>query len=172
MATKSGFATFLDPKVNAMLKKVLDTWAKYLESPASTEVLDDDSKSWFSQTGVKGLEKTANIGETPFSFGELFVCDPSAKHHGFKSWDAFFTHQFREGIRPVAAPGNPDVIVNACESIPFNVAHGVKARDQFWNKGQPYSVSDMLAHDGLTEQFVGGTVSQAFLSALRYVCFI
>jgi phosphatidylserine decarboxylase len=167
MATKSGFATFLDPKVNAMLKKVLNAWAEYLESPASTEVLDDDDQGWFSQTGVKELAKTANIEETTYSFEEMFVCDPSAKYHGFKSWDDFFTRQFRDGIRPVAAPDNPDVIVNACESTPFKVAYGVKARDKFWNKGQPYSMSDMLAHDELTEQFVGGTVYQAFLNALR-----
>jgi phosphatidylserine decarboxylase len=44
MATKSGFATFLDPKVNAMLKKVLNAWAEYLESPASREVLGDDDQ--------------------------------------------------------------------------------------------------------------------------------
>ncbi|ERF75430.1 hypothetical protein EPUS_00223 [Endocarpon pusillum Z07020] len=169
MATKSGFAVFLDPKVNAMLKKVLNTWAEYLASPASAEVLEEGNpSSWFSDTGVKELAKTANIEETSYSFEEMFICNPSAKHHGFKSWDDFFTRQFKEGIRPVAAPDNPDVIVNACESTPFNVAYGVKARDKFWNKGQPYSVSDMLAHDELTEQFIGGTVYQAFLNALSY----
>ena len=168
MATKSGFAVFLDPTVNAMLKKVLNAWAEYLASPASTEVLEDNSQGWFGQTGVQELETTANIGETSCSFKEMFVCDPSAKHHGFKSWDDFFTRQFAENVRPVAAPHDPDVIVNACESTPFNVAYGVKARDKFWNKGQPYSVSDMLAHDELTEQFVGGTVYQAFLNALSY----
>jgi phosphatidylserine decarboxylase len=48
------------------------------------------------------------------------------------------------------------------------VAHDVKARDQFWVKGQPYSVLDMLAQDPLAEQFIGGTIYQAFLSALSY----
>lgn len=41
-------------------------------------------------------------------------------------------------------------------------------RDKFWNKGQPYSISDMLAHDPLAKQFDGATVYQAFLSALSY----
>lgn len=168
MGTKSGFAVFLDPKVNAILKKVLNVWAEYLASPASAEVLDDDYKGWFSQTGTKELAKTANVGETSYSFEEMFVCTPSARHYGYKSWDDFFTRQFKDGIRPVAAPDNPDVIVNACESKPFKVAYDVKARDKFWNKGQPYSVSDMLSHDELTEQFVGGTVYQAFLNALSY----
>jgi phosphatidylserine decarboxylase len=168
MGTKSGFAVFLDPKVNAMLKKVLNAWKEYLESPASVGVLDENSSGWFSDTGRKELAKTANVGETSYSFEDMFICDPSAKYHGFKSWDDFFTRLFKPGIRPVAGPDNPDVIVNSCESTPFNVAYGVKARDKFWNKGQPYSVSDMLAHDELTEQFVGGIVYQAFLNALSY----
>ncbi len=168
MGTQSGFAVFLDPTVNAMLKKVLNAWKEYLESPASTEVLEDNAKGWFSQTGRKELAKTANIGENSCSFEDVFVCDPSAKHHGVKSWDDFFTRHLREGVRPVAASDISNVIVNACESTPFNVAYGVKARDRFWNKGQPYSVSDLLAHDELAEQCVGGTVYQAFLNALSY----
>jgi phosphatidylserine decarboxylase len=167
-ATRSGFAAFLDPKVNAILKKVLNVWGEYLQSPASAEVLDDSSSGWFGKTGVNELARTANIGRTSHSFEEMFICDASAKHYGFDSWDSFFTRRFREGIRPVAAPDNPNVIANACESKPFNVASGFKARDRFWNKGQPYSVSDMLAHDELTEQFVGGTIYQAFLNALSY----
>ncbi|KAK5019210.1 hypothetical protein LTR16_000748 [Cryomyces antarcticus] len=168
MGTSSGFAFFLDPKVNAMLKKVLDAWGEYLQSPASAEVLGTDRGGWFGETGAKDLTATANIGKTNHNFEDMFICDPSAKHHGFKSWDDFFTRLFREDIRPVAAPDNPDVIANACESMPYNVAHGVKARDRLWIKGQPYSVIDMLAHDELAEQFVGGTVYQAFLSALSY----
>ena len=168
MGTASGFAVFLDPKVNAMFEKVLNAWAEYLRSPASAEVLGTDSKGWFGQPGVKDLAITANVGETSYTFQDMFVCDPSAEHHGFKSWDDFFTRVFRDGMRPVAAPDNPNVIANACESLPYKVAHGVKARDRFWIKGQPYSVTDMLAHDELAEQFVGGTIYQAFLSALSY----
>lgn len=168
MGTSSGFAVFLDPEVNAMFKKVLNAWAEFLSSPASAEVLSTDSSGWFSETGVKDLASVANVGETSYKFEEMYICDPSAKHHGFKSWDGFFTRLYRDGIRPVASPDDENVIANACESTPYNVAHGVKARDKFWVKGQPYSIVDMLAHDKLAEQFVGGTIYQAFLSALSY----
>lgn len=50
----------------------------------------------------------------------------------------------------------------------YKVSTSVKARDKFWVKGQPYSVKDMLANDPLHEEFIGGTVYQAFLSALSY----
>jgi len=44
----------------------------------------------------------------------------------------------------------------------------VKRQDQFWIKSQPYSLEDMLAHDDTVDQFAGGTVYQAFLSARNY----
>jgi phosphatidylserine decarboxylase len=60
------------------------------------------------------------------------------------------------------------VIVNACESAPFALQQGVALSAQFWLKGQPYSLENMLNWDEYTPQFAGGTVYQAFLSALSY----
>lgn len=60
------------------------------------------------------------------------------------------------------------MIANCCESKVYNVAHDAKLRDQFWIKGQPYSVLDMLGHDALAQQFNHATIYQAFLSALSY----
>jgi phosphatidylserine decarboxylase len=99
---------------------------------------------------------------------EDFQCDPSQPYHGFDSWDDFFTRQFREGRRPVESPDDDSVIINACESAPYRVATNVQLQDQFWIKGQPYSLSHMLAGDPLTDLFEGGTIYQAFLSALSY----
>jgi phosphatidylserine decarboxylase len=106
--------------------------------------------------------------KTSHQFHDMFVCDPSAKHHGYTSWDDFFTRQLREGVRPVASPDDDSVVANCCESKVYNVARNAKLRDQFWVKGQPYSVLDMLGHDPLARQFEGATIYQAFLSALSY----
>lgn len=168
MGTPSGFAFFLDPEVNKMLKKILNTWAEFLGSPASAYVLGNDKIGWFSEHGTNDLAATANIGQTSYKFEELFKCDPSKEHHGYKSWDDFFIRHFHEDKRPVASPDDDSVIANTCESKPYNVARNVAARDRFWIKGQPYSLLDMLAQDPLYEKFVGGTVYQAFLSALSY----
>jgi phosphatidylserine decarboxylase len=48
MGTKSRNAVFLKPKVNAMFKKMLDEWARYLSSSDSTSVLDDKKDDWFT----------------------------------------------------------------------------------------------------------------------------
>ncbi|KAL7420097.1 hypothetical protein Q5752_005062 [Cryptotrichosporon argae] len=168
MATTAGYAVFLDPEVNAWLKKILDKWGGFLSSPESAYVLGTDDASWFSPHGIQSLEAVANLYKPGPSFAELFQCDPSAEHHGYASWDAFFTRLFRDGVRPVASPDDDRVIANACESRVYKVARDVSAREKFWVKGQPYSVLDMLANDADAEVFVGGTVYQAFLSALSY----
>ena len=159
MGTPSGFAAFLNEKVNAQFRKMLAEWARFLNSSASTYVLSRDPKvGWFSEAAAKDMP----------DFVEDFVCDPAAPHHGFKSWDNFFTREFRPGKRPVAAPKDDRIIVNACESAPYRIASDVSARDRFWIKAQPYSLDHMLAGDTLVPQFVGGTVYQAFLSAFSY----
>lgn len=60
------------------------------------------------------------------------------------------------------------MVANACESKTYNLARDAKLRDKFWVKGQPYSILDVLGHDPLARHFGGGTVYQAFLSALSY----
>jgi phosphatidylserine decarboxylase len=150
-------------------KKILNVWGEYLSSPASSYVLNSDLISWFSPHGLAALEEVANNGGTTSAkFPEMYKCDPSAKHYGYKSWDDFFTRELQPEFRPIASPDDDNVIANACESTLYKVARDVHARDKFWIKGQPYSVLDMLAFDPLADQFVGGTIYQAFLSALSY----
>ena len=159
MATSGGFAAFLNHKVNTQLKKVLNAWGEFLKSPASAYVLSKDPKSgWFGYDARQAMP----------NFDQDYVCDPAKEHHGFTSWDDFFTRQFRPGRRPVADPDNNAVINNACESAPYMIATGVKAIDQFWLKGQPYALQYMFGGDPVYGEFVGGTVYQAFLSALSY----
>jgi phosphatidylserine decarboxylase len=159
MATPGGFAAFLDARVNAQLKKILNTWGEFLSSPASCTVLSDDPEhGWFGRDAKAAMP----------DFAAEFVCDPQAQHYGFTSWDNFFTRVFREGQRPLADPDDNSVIANACESAPFRIARNVKLRDRFWLKGQPYSLQHMFADDPIAEEFAGGTIYQAFLSALSY----
>ncbi len=158
MGTQAGFAAFLNDRVNRQFKKMLNEWGLFLKSADSTSVLNDTNSGWF---GPKAMAKMPH-------FAEDFVCDPAKPHYGFTSWDDFFTRRFRSGVRPVASPDDPDVIVNACESAPYRLSRGVRSHARFWLKGQPYSVAHMLANDPWADQFAGGTIYQAFLSALSY----
>ncbi|OGV42089.1 MAG: phosphatidylserine decarboxylase [Lentisphaerae bacterium GWF2_57_35] len=159
MGTPAGTSLFLNEKVNRQLKKILSQWAVFLDSADSRYVLSDDPESgWFGRDAQAAMP----------TFVQDFHCDPSRPYHGFASWDDFFTRTFREGRRPVASPEDDSVIANACESAPYRIATDVKFRDQFWIKAQPYSLQHMMAGDPLAELFAGGTIYQAFLSALSY----
>lgn len=165
--TVSGYAVFIDPEVNAMLKKVLDVWGQFLSSSESVSVLDTSSTGWFGDGAMRKLTTTANVGGTSYAFDELYVCDSNAPSYGFLSWDAFFTRPFQENIRPVISPDDDSVIANACESRPFAIARNVKARDSFWIKGQTYSLVDMFGA-GFPDCFIGGTVYQGYLDTFSY----
>lgn len=156
MGTTAGMAAYRDPRVNAILKKVLDAWAEFLNSSESLYVLNDSPQGWMSPTARRAVGI------------DQFEHDPDDKHWGFTSWNDFFTRRLKEGARPVAAPDDDAVIVSACESTPYRISRDVARQDKFWIKGQPYSLQDMLANDEAVDEFVGGTVYQGFLSALNY----
>ncbi|KAF9499322.1 hypothetical protein BDN71DRAFT_1441915 [Pleurotus eryngii] len=162
MGTDAGYAMFISPTVNAQFKKMFDVWSTYLTSYASTAVLSDAENGWFSPSA---------LGQLP-NFVETYICDPDdpSGHYGFTSWDHFFTRLFRPGQREIDAElvDNNAVVHSACESAVYRIAYNAKARDQFWLKGQPYSIIHMLNNDPYAPQFVGGTVFQAFLSATKY----
>ena len=160
MGTTGGYAAFLNDKVNAHFRTILNCWGTFLKSADSCYVLNESEDGW--------LGKNALEDEYMSGFVDTFKCDPSKPHWGFKSWDDFFTREFREGVRPVASPEDSKVIVNACESAPYMIQHNVRRRSRFWLKGQPYSIHFMMAGDPLAEEFVGGTVYQAFLSMTSY----
>jgi phosphatidylserine decarboxylase len=156
MGTPAGFAAFRDPRINAMLKKILTAWCEFLSSGDSLYVLNDSPSGW------KCAEAQRKVGI------EQYEHDPEDEHWGFASWNDFFTRRFKDGERPVASPDDDKVIVSACESTPYGISTDVKRQDRFWIKNQPYSLQDILANDDSVDEFVGGTLYQAFLSAINY----
>ena len=156
MGTTAGFAVYRDPRFNAMLKKVLTAWCEFLSSSASRYVLNDGPTGWLSDAAREAVGI------------EQFQHDPDDEYWGFTSWNDYFTRRLADGARPVADPDDDSVIVSACESTPCSIRTGVQRQDQFWIKSQPYSLVDLLAGDESVDQFVGGTVYQAFLSATDY----
>ena len=156
MGTPAGFSAFRDPRINAMLKKILSAWCEFLSSAESLYVLNDSASGWKSQAAQH------KVGMDQYEH------DPQQEHWGFASWNDFFTRRFKDGARPVASPDDDTVIVSACESTPYGISTDVQRQDRFWIKSQPYSLEDMLANDESVDQFVGGTIYQAFLSAFNY----
>jgi phosphatidylserine decarboxylase len=157
MGVPAGFAAFRNEKVNSIFKKILDEYGSFLDSPASLSVLNDSPIGWKSKAAMEKLNM------------DQYQYDPNDKHWGFKSWNDFFTRKLKPGVRPIAEPNNNKVIVSACDSNVYSIQRNVKKVDWFWVKSQPYSLNDMLNNDeSVVDQFVGGDVYQAFLSATKY----
>lgn len=166
MATRAGFAFFMNDKVNAKLRDILNYWGKYLKSEASTYVLNTSSHGWLCDEARELMAKKAYGND----FEKVFHCRSNKleDHLGFTSWDDYFTREFNPGVRPVENPNDPDSIACACESAPLKIAHNLPLRDKFWMKGQPYSLLDLLQNDPWADQFKGGTLYQAFLSVFSF----
>ena len=157
MGVPAGFTAFRNEKVNSIFKKILDEYGSFLDSPASLSVLNDSPTGWKSKAAMEMLNM------------DQYQYDPNEAHWGFKSWNDFFTRKLKPGMRPIAEPNDNKVIVSASDSNVYSIQHNVKKVDWFWVKAQPYSLNDMLNNDeSIVDQFVGGDVYQAFLSATKY----
>ncbi|KAJ3873432.1 phosphatidylserine decarboxylase [Lentinula edodes] len=164
--TAAGFDLFRNARFNIVLKSLLDSWGNYLQGAESNNTLNDSDEGWFGKIGLATLEYDRGI------FNEIYECpDETAVNRGFTSWDSFFTRKFKPGARPIQKPEPPNFFIyNACESTVVRKTTGVEEHDQFWLKGQAYSIYDILARrdDELARSFIGGTVYQAFLSPYDY----
>ncbi|KAG9313736.1 Phophatidylserine decarboxylase-domain-containing protein [Chiua virens] len=161
--TEAGYRAFTNLKVNVMFHKIFDEWTRFLVSPASRNVLVTTEGGWFSPDALQVQDDRLGV-----PFANAWVCYPDQPHMGFVSWDDFFGRRFREGVRPVLDPDNPEFINVACEAITYRVATDVQATDQFWVKDMPYSLEHILNYDPLASQLIGGTTFQAMLSSLDY----
>lgn len=54
-------------------------------------MLESHKEGWFGDHAKKDVMQVANAPlKTSHNFEDMFVCDPSAKHYGYKSWDGEF----------------------------------------------------------------------------------
>ncbi|KAJ2916703.1 hypothetical protein MD484_g3688, partial [Candolleomyces efflorescens] len=170
MNTPTGWSTLLSTELNAQLRKIFDTWSTFLSSPESRHVLvPDEDGGWFSPSALTALTRpffSDDCGEMKLE--DIFECDADKLHYGFESWDAFFTRQLRPGVHPLEDPHLSNVISCPCDSTFYNLQEGVKEVDQFWIKGEVYSLQHLFNNDPITKDFIGGTIYQGFLAATSY----
>ena len=163
--TSAAYTLFTEESFNEALKHLLDSWGIYLKTKPSTGTLNKDG--WFSEQGLAVLE--SGLGK--LTFDQTYKTD--GKPREFKSWDSFFTRQFKDkSLRPIQRTSGGRIFVNnACESTVLRFATNVQVHDTFWLKEQNYSIYDMLGGkvngslaDKYAKHFTGGSVYQAFLS--------
>jgi phosphatidylserine decarboxylase len=157
MATPAGFAAFRDQRINEAIRRILKEWCAFLDGPESQAVLNEGPTGWLSEAAVR-----------EFKLREDFVIpNPGAPAWGWRSYNDWFHRQVKADRRPIASPGDPRVVVSANDGTMWSIQREVPARDDFWLKAQPYSLTDML-DDRYVDRFIGGDVFQSFLSGANY----
>ncbi|GHF38265.1 hypothetical protein GCM10018790_14950 [Kitasatospora xanthocidica] len=154
MFTPAGEAVFRNRDLNRALVGIMREWCAYLDSPASREVLTTDQ--WLSPAARQQLK----LDDFEIDFGRPYG--------GLASFNDFFHREIRPEKRPVAGGTDPKVIVAPNDGRVVRIQGNVQRTDEFWVKGQRYSLYDMLDGSDLTEGFVGGDVYQSFLSGGDY----
>ncbi len=156
MMTDAGEAIFRNAAFNEAIRQILKEWCRYLNTPESRHTLNHGPHGWLS----------------PFAYQDMklyeFVTKPSDPHWGWTSYNDFFHREIKKEARPIAGPDDPAVVVSANDGHLLTIARGVKRTDQFWLKGEPYSLVDMLNRSKHVDRFVGGYVFQSFLSGSNY----
>ncbi|MCC3775952.1 phosphatidylserine decarboxylase family protein [Streptomyces sp. UNOB3_S3] len=153
MMTEPGYAVFRDQGFNKALLGILREWCAHLDSPDSQDVINR-ADGWLSPAAWKELEL------------DQFRID-STPHGGFPSYNAFFHRELKDDKqRPIDT--NEHVVVSANDGKVVRIRRNVQRTDEFWAKGQRYSLSDMLDGSDLTDSFIGGDVFQSFLSGGDY----
>jgi phosphatidylserine decarboxylase len=156
MMTSAGEALFRNEKFNRAIQKILQEWCAYLDSDKSCSVLTEKADGWLSPSAAK-----------EFDLGEYVTeADRRKPHWGFESFNGFFHRQILPGKRPVDT--DPKAIVSANDGAVYKIARNVRETDQFWLKGQPYSLVDMLNGSAYTGRFLNGDVFQSFLAGSDY----
>lgn len=156
MMTVAGESLFRVPAFNDAIRQILKEWCHYLDSHASTSVLNTSPSGWLSPSAVQ-----------EFALDD-FVTDQAKPHWGFNSYNAFFHREIKESCRPVSAPDDRKVIVSANDGNVVTIARNVQRMAKFWLKDEPFSLVDMLARSEHVGRFVGGDVLQSFLSGANY----
>lgn len=159
MITTPGEAAFRNVAFNGAIREVLREWCDFLDSENSLYVLNKGPHGWLSPNAIE-YNKLHDF--------EIPDQSPDAPHWGWTSFNAFFHREIMPKERPINGKDDPKVIVSANDGAVYKIARGVKALDQFWIKGEPYSLNNMLDSGDYLDRFTGGDVFQSYLSGADY----
>ena len=162
MYKQAGMELFAMERFNSAVRAVLQSWCDFLDSSASLNVINKGDDGWLSLSATRLM-----------NLKDFVIPEPSAPNGGFASFNDYFHREINLETRQLAGEGDPKVIVSANDGTVYRIARDVQQKDaNFWLKGQPYSLENMLNNineNGVTvDSFVGGDVFQAFLSGANY----
>ena len=159
MGTAAGWELFGDARGSEQVKRLLDVWVEYLDSPGSLNVVVDAPQGWLSAPARSAL-KMDDYAWDP--------ADPKG-HGGFSSWNAFFSRRLVDpSVRPIDAGSN--IVTSPCDAEVVGLDADIDCSNAtLIVKERSYSLLQLFGGDeSLAAYFEHGHVLQAFLSTLRF----
>lgn len=90
--------------------------------------------------------------------------DECRKVSGFESFDAFFTRELRDGVRPL--PDDPRIVVSPADGRIDSI--GPVDGRAFYVKGRPYRVDELIGDEEEARRYEGGAGCVVYLSPRDY----
>lgn len=150
LGTDQGYLFYGNYIINKYLKRILNLWRDFLDSPLSKYVLT--KKGWLGMSTI-----------------DDYKIDKKDKYYGFTSWNNFFIREFKDIDKQ--RPIDDSIIISGADCHIINYKNNLQFDTDFFDiKGDIYSVDDILGNisDKLKDKFVGGTLVQGFLDAENY----
>ena len=133
-----------DQSFSAWMKKLIDAWGQFLDTPASA-------------SGIPSFAARPN-----YNIGDYFV-EPS----GWLTFNQFFAREVKPGKRPIAAPRNESVIVSPADST-FAGKWDIDANSNVTVKGLTWPVAKLMDGSPYQNAFEHGIFAHMFLHPNDY----
>ncbi len=133
-----------DKSFSAWLKKFVEAWGQFLDSPASA-------------SGIPSFVARPN-----YHIGDYFV-EPS----GWLTFNQFFAREVKPGKRPIAEPRNDSVIVSPADAT-FAGKWDIDANSKVTVKGIAWPIAKLLDGSPYQDAFRSGIYTHCFLDLDDY----
>jgi phosphatidylserine decarboxylase len=133
-----------DAEFNAWLGALARTMGSFLDTPASAANLD------------------SFVANPDYHAGD-YDRGPS----GWLTFNQFFAREVRPGKRPIASPGDDNVIVSPADAV-FLGQWPIAADSTITAKGVKWSITQLLSGSPYAKSFASGTYSHSFLNVNDY----
>jgi phosphatidylserine decarboxylase len=153
---------------NEKMSAILKVWNKFLATPASGAGFSKEGKQWLSKKAKK-----------QYQFNDWKKDQDKLPY--WKSWNSFFTRQFKDPAkqRPIAGPDTNKVVISPNDGSLYKWRPNLVKTDVFWFKNMAYSLSDILSSSDpkqqkiidkhkLVDMFTGGYIFQTYLNPYNY----
>jgi phosphatidylserine decarboxylase precursor len=128
-----------DEQFNAWMKRLVQAWGEFLDTPASAEGID----SFLSLPNYR-------------------IDDYFAGPSGWLTFNQFFARQIRPGKRPIADPRDDRVIVSPADAV-FMGQWPIDEDSNITVKGVTWAISELLDGSPFKDEFQNGVYMHSFL---------